>query len=327
MKKTFTAFIFIYFISILSYGQRMPFFIHHATNPYLYNPAFAGSENCPVLFTTHRQQWIGVEGAPVSSNLSFHMPTGYANPISLGADITSDRIGILNNTVIRATFAYLLSLGTKHEHFIRFGLSAGVGLQQFNLTDANINDDYFLQNSLRKKTFYDGRFGFQYHIKNLNLGFALPHIFSNPLLSSNGFNTIEADPLSRFIASANYHFNLSATENLIFEPILLYHFSKEMENQLEAFGVLHIRDALWIGGGYQQHTGVAGIMGFKIKSIKAGYGYGTGSSSINGISSGTHEVQLSITLGKKQEVIKRSPRFSISADGDKMPEDINSGKR
>lgn len=327
MKKLFTVFIFVYFISILSYGQRMPFFIHHATNSYLYNPAFAGSENYPILFTTHRQQWVGVEGAPVSSNLSFHMPTGLANPISLGADITSDKIGILNNTVIRATFAYLLPLGAKREHFIRFGLSSGIGMQQFNLTDVDISDDYFLQNTLRKKTFYDGRFGFQYHIKNLNLGFALPHIFSNPLLSPNGFNTIETDPLSRFITSANYRFNLSATESLIFEPTLLYHISTELENQLEAFGVLHIRDALWVGGGYQQHTGIAGIMGFKMKNIKAGYGYGTGSSGINGISSGTHEVQLAIILGKKREVVKRSPRFSISTDGDRVPEGVDSGAR
>lgn len=294
--------------------------MHHATNPYLYNPAFAGNEKYPVLFTTYRQQWLGVEGAPVSSNLSFHMPAGHANPISLGADISNDKVGILTTTAGKGTFAYLIPLGVKKEHFFRFGLSAGLGLRQFDLTDTDIGDDLVLQNALNKGTFWDGRFGIHYHLENLNLGFALPHLFDNPLVSPDGISSLGIDPLSRFLVSANYRINFNATGSFAFEPTVLYNVSQELGNQLDAFGLLYVGEALWVGGGYQQQSGIAGILGFKIKNIKIGYAYGTGGNGIAEISSGTHEAQIGIILGKKREVMKRKPRLSTTSNGEKVPE-------
>lgn len=297
----------------------MPFFIHHVSNPYLYNPAFAGYDKQAVLFLTHREQWVGIQGAPSSSNLSFHTPAGYASPISLGGDISNDRIGILNHTTIRATFGYSVPLGVEYKHYLRFGLSGGISSQQFDLEDINIEDDLVLQNFIRRSTFLDGRFGIQYHLGNLNLGFALPHIFSNPMMNPDGFNVAQVSALDHFIASANYRINLNAQGNLAFEPTVLYNISRELDNQLEAFGVLQIKDVFWVGGGYQQQAGIAGMLGFKVKNMQIGYAYGVGGNALAGQSGGTHEAQVALFMGKKREVMKRTPRFS-TINGDRIPE-------
>ncbi len=320
MKKLFIIFFFLFYCIIFSYGQRMPFFIHHVSNPYLYNPGFAGHEKHAVLFATHRQQWLGIEGAPVSTNLSFHTPAGNTNPISLGADLTHDRIGIFRYTTLRATFGYLVPLGVEKEHFIRFGLSAGLDQQQFDLEGISIDDDLTLQNALENNIFWDGRFGFQYHLENLNIGFALPHFFSNPLESQENMAT--TDLLNNFLVSANYRINFDPTGNLAFEPTILYNVSRRLENQLEAFGVLHIKDAFWIGGGYQQQAGMAGILGFKIKNLKFSYAYGLSGKEISAYSGATHEAQIGLLMGKKREIMKRKPRLSTSNHGEKIPEAV-----
>ena len=61
--------------SILSLkGQEIPIFTHYYANPYIYNPAYVGIEGRPTVSLTHRQQWLGIEDAPITSNLTFHTP-------------------------------------------------------------------------------------------------------------------------------------------------------------------------------------------------------------------------------------------------------------
>ena len=43
-------------------------------NPYFYNPAYAGSDGLATLSLGHRQQWRGIDGAPVTSFVSFDIP-------------------------------------------------------------------------------------------------------------------------------------------------------------------------------------------------------------------------------------------------------------
>ncbi len=73
MKKVLTL---LFFVSLFvpSLGQQVPVFSQHFVNPYLYNPAFAGIDGAFSVFLTYRDQWVGIEGSPVTANLSFHMP-------------------------------------------------------------------------------------------------------------------------------------------------------------------------------------------------------------------------------------------------------------
>lgn len=316
------------FLSLSSFGQRMPFFMHHVTNPYLYNPAFAGYDKHTVFYLTHREQWLGVEGAPSSTSLIFHTPGGQANPISYGADISNDRIGIVNNTNVRATVAYLVPFGVEKEHYLRFGIAAGVFSQNFDLTDVDIEDDVVLQRVFNRSTSLDGRAGIQYHLDKLNLGFALPNLFGTSAIQvggtplggtpPDGSKTITA--LDRMIASANYSITLSPDGSLSLDPTITYHISAESGNQLSAFGVLNIKDVFWAGGGYQQQEGIGGIIGFKAKNLKIGYAYGFGGNALAGQSGGTHEAQIALQIGKKQEIVKRKPRLSTTVNGEKIPE-------
>ena len=310
--------------SLTVVGQRMPFFTHHVTNPYIYNPAFAGYDAHPVLYLTYRQQWLGIEGAPTSANLSFHTPTGNANPLSIGADLTHDRLGIFQTSIVRATVAYLVPLSAEKEHYIRFGLSAGVGLDSYDLQGVNNSDDAIFQAAQNAGVYLKGRFGLQYHHSGFNLGLSLPELFAPPTFS-DPTSTGGISQFDRAIASLNYKFNLGA--RVFLEPTLLYHYATHSEPQAEALALLRIGNSFWVGGGYQQQAGIASLIGFQTKSFKFSYHYGLGGNELASSSFGTHEVQLALVLGKKKATMRRKPRLTTKENSEAIPEAVIEAQR
>ncbi len=298
----------------------MPFFTHHVLNPYIYNPAFAGYDQSAVFYLTHRQQWLGVEGAPVSTHLSFHTPVGNNNPLSVGADLVHDRLGVLRNSAFKASAAYMIPLSAEVEHYIKAGFSAGVSLQQYSLFESTAAGDPAIARAAQSGVALDGRFGVHYHYERFNLGLALPHLLTTAA-NPDGSGGVALDQFSRAIASVNYRFDLGVETNVTFVPTVLYHFSQESASQIEATALFMFQDAFWVGGNYQQQLGYGGMAGFKMKNFRFGYHFGLGGTELAGYSNGTHEAQLSFTIGKKKVIMKRKPRLT-QTDNDAIPEAI-----
>ena len=319
MRKILIILFFWLGIFLCADAQQPPQYLHFFTNPYLYNPAFAGYDKSPVIYATHRRQWLGIEGAPVTSNLSFHTPLGNKSPIAMGVNITNDVYGLINNSSARVTFAYMVPLAVEAEHYIKFGISAGAGINSIDLSEVDITGDAALLNASGSNMYLDGRFGLQYHLMGLNIGFTLPQLFATPLAVSDEFSPLQIGRLSRYIISGSYRIPLGAGGGLAFEPSVLYHVSNEAENRIDAIGILHIKEAVWVGGAYQQQSGIGALLGVHVKKLKIGYAYGMGGSDIANYGSGTHEVQIGFTLGKKQEVLRRKPRLAQSTASDYEP--------
>ncbi|MEM8969000.1 MAG: PorP/SprF family type IX secretion system membrane protein [Bacteroidota bacterium] len=321
--KLVASIFFLLTLSLTGLGQHMPFFTHHVTNPYLYNPAFAGYDTQPIIYLTHRQQWLGVEGAPMSSNLSFHAPTGNANPLSIGADLTHDRLGIFRSSTFRATAAYMIPLSSETEHYFRFGLSAGFGLDSYDLSGLNTSDDALFRAAQDAGIYLQGRFGLQYHLSGFNLGLSIPNLFAPPALAeTTGGSSGGLGDFDRAIARLSYRFSLGVTSTTTFEPVLLYHHSTLHPSQAEAFGLFRFDDRFWAGGGYQQQAGFGALAGFQVNSFSFSYHFGTGGNELASESLATHEIQLSLVLGKKKAAMRRKPRLKTREDTDAIPEAV-----
>ncbi|MEK6479228.1 PorP/SprF family type IX secretion system membrane protein [Catalinimonas sp. 4WD22] len=321
MRKTVIIFLLLLISICTSEAQRMPYFTHYYNNPYLYNPAYAGYDKHTVFYLTHRQQWYGVEGAPMSTQLIFHSPIGNANPLFIGADIVDDRLGALKHNAVKFSMAYMIPLSSEYEHYIKTAFSAGIGMHSYDLADMNIGDDLVLQAALSNQTFLDGRFGFKYHNRGFNLSVSLPHLFTPPPILLEGFSDVTFDKFSRMIFSTHYRFNFNEEGTTAFEPTVLYHYSTLEPSQLEALGIFYFNDSFWAGGGYQQQSGMSGTAGFRVKNLKLSYAYSTGGSEVSVYGMGTHEVQLGLVIGKKKEVLKRKPRLSTQNTIDDIPDE------
>ena len=320
MRKYVLGILLTWISSTTGWSQQLPFFTHHVLNPYIYNPAFAGYNQSATFYLTHRQQWLGIEGAPASSHLSFHTPAGNNNPISLGADIVHDRIGVLRHSTVKATLAYMIPLSAEKEHYLKAGFSAGVGMHQYDLSATNYASDAVIQRTAKNSTFLDGRFGLLYHYEKLNIGVSLPHLLTPPTQNPDGFSNVALDQFSRAIASVNYRFALGVESELAFVPTVLYNFSRTTASQVEAIGMLEFQRAFWVGGSYQQQLGFGGLVGFKMKNLTFSYHYATGGSELSKYAGGTHEAQVGFTIGKKKVMVKRKPRLTTQTDADVIPE-------
>ena len=79
-------------ISYTSIGQQLPQFTQYMFNTISVNPAYAGSRETLNMTALHRQQWAGINGHPVTSTFSLHMPTKNER-VGLGLSYISDQLG------------------------------------------------------------------------------------------------------------------------------------------------------------------------------------------------------------------------------------------
>ncbi len=105
-------FIFLFFGSSL-FAQQAPIFSQFFYNKMLSNPGAAGSNGLPCLTAFHRQQWAGLEGAPITQALSFNSPV-LAERVGLGLTLMNDHIGFFNSTFAQAAYAYRVALAGGH---------------------------------------------------------------------------------------------------------------------------------------------------------------------------------------------------------------------
>src|SRR5882757_11446796 len=75
MRKTVTV-----LTMVLAYmqgaAQQQPHYTQYVLNQYILNPALTGIENYTDIKLSHRHQWVGLDGAPVTTYLTVHTPLG-----------------------------------------------------------------------------------------------------------------------------------------------------------------------------------------------------------------------------------------------------------
>jgi len=61
-------------ICFATFAQQLPHYTQYVLNNYIINPAVAGIENYTDVKISHRHQWVGIDGAPVTTYLTIHGP-------------------------------------------------------------------------------------------------------------------------------------------------------------------------------------------------------------------------------------------------------------
>ena len=306
MRYCFAA-LFIALLSVSAKSQDTPLFSHYYANPYIYNPAYAGLEGRPIVSLTHRQQWLGIEGAPVTSNLTFHMPV--VGGFSMGLNVTQDNYGIFKSSTALLSFGYNINLG--FNQYLSFGMSGGVGNQQLDPTGLDLNDPS-LGGVLDENAFLDGNAGLAYHIGGFNIGVSLPKIFKTRVYPTTDFDTGELGLIRNYIITADYMLYFGNDE-YIFQPYGSYRSFEGYSSQYEAGGIFHIKHLLWVGGSYRQDFGITGMLGLKLKSsFSVAYAYEMPTTKAEGINKTSHEIHLNLAFGKKKDRAKKYTTFLAS---------------
>src|SRR5208283_1263463 len=97
MKKYLILLSFIITYTIPLLGQQSPEFTLYMMNPFLYNPAVAGTANYWEIRSDHRFQWVGLNNAPITNVVSAFGPHS-TKDMGFGGNVYSDITGPVSTT-------------------------------------------------------------------------------------------------------------------------------------------------------------------------------------------------------------------------------------
>jgi len=304
MQKKITlglfALLLIGFINSPGYSQEIVRYNHNYLDPYFNNPSYLGNSGYTSLTLDYRHQWLGIEGAPTTTSLLFHLP--FNHKMSAGINLSNDEFGSFNTIRSLATFGYKIYLGREAsiQHYVGFGLSAGVNRTTLDMNDVNPSDPVAVD-LLNSNYTLDGQFGLHYRYGNFELGFALPRLVKTPYVSTQSFNEIQFEQFSYTYTTLRYRLDIG--HDFAFEPWVGYRTIDKFDNQISGTGVFYYKDILWAGGSYEQNSGVSFFIGFSVgRMFKAAYSYELASDQTPEIGQGTHDFLLMARIGKTDKL-------------------------
>ena len=145
MKKAYLIIIVVLFSGILTTtkGQQIPQYSQFMFNPYIINPAVAGTYNFFQARSNNRFQWVGIPDAPQTYGMSIYGPHAKKD-MGFGGTIYNDITGPTSRLGLNGSYAYNIRLTDD----IRLSGGLLLGLMQYkvdgsklNFGDANISND------------------------------------------------------------------------------------------------------------------------------------------------------------------------------------------
>lgn len=308
MRKKLLGLVLI-FLSSISYAQQDAQFTQYMYNTITINPAYAGSREAMSIFALHRSQWVGMDGAPVTSTVSIHTPIKNSN-VGIGVSILNDRIGPSEENNIAVDFSYTIPMSETYK--LSFGLKASANLLDVDftkLTTYKAGDPRF-QNNIDHKFSPNIGAGIYLHSENTYFGLSIPKF-----LETKHFDGTANNSASDFIIRERIHYYFIAghvfdlNDDLKFKPSVLTKMVQGAPLQVDVSGNFLINQKFTAGVSYRWSAAVSAMVGFKVSdSWFIGYSYDFDTTSLANYNSGSHEIFLRYELFTKDDNLI-SPRF------------------
>lgn len=283
------------------FAQYGPSFTQYMFNEVFINPAYTGSQDALSLNGSYRNQWIGIEGAPVTQTFVAHTPL-FNKKIGIGISAMNENISVYKKTGGYVNLAYRILFP---KSTLSFGLLGGIQSIREDFTKIKTTqqmDEQFLYVSPRVISPNFG-FGVYYYSPKYYAGISIPRFMQSKLSadSSKVMNTVNQRDFSYYLA-LGYVFN--ENENMQLKPSLMIKMLQGAPIQGDFALTALLKKVLWIGASYRTSQTLSGIAGFQFTpQFKLTYSYDYTFSDLRKYNSGSHEIQLSYIFSFNKEKI------------------------
>ena len=290
------------------HAQFEPQFTQYMFNEMFINPAYAGSRDNISITADYRNQWVGIEGAPVTQTLSAHAPLKNKK-VGLGLSILNESIGVTHDMALFTNYAYRVPI--KDDAVLSLGLQGGLISHQEKLLDVRTQDQgdaSFISNT-PKLLVPNAGFGAYYFAKKYYVGLSIPRLMQNKITLTpitKVSNEIHM-PYWHYYLMGGYVYDL--TDELKIKPTFMI---KAVSGApLEADFGIHalLKETIWFGVSYRTKDSWAAIAQFQInRQLRIGYSYDYTITDLRQFNSGTHEITLGYDFSfDKNKII--TPRY------------------
>ena len=317
-----------YFVS----AQQQTLYTNITMHQFLYNPAFAGSNQGMQFNAGYRNQWTGFDGSP-----KVLMASGYGTfkkkpEMALGGLVISDKSGLLQRNSFYGAYSYHVKLGKKLK--LGFGLAAGAVLYNVKIYNAKPydKDDEFLRNNIINAGAFDANSGLYLYSKKYFFGFSSQQLVNSKIQ----WQKTKGNLTRHFYVYTGYTFTLDKKKKeWELQPSVLMRFNNPAPSQMEINLKTIYKQMAWLGGGYRFATStlpgaafgssVYFLLGTTIsEQYTIGYSYDYAATNLQKYSSGSHEIILSYTISQKK---KQTVSDKVSGDDESEFNNINNSMK
>ncbi|MDQ3108686.1 MAG: type IX secretion system membrane protein PorP/SprF [Bacteroidota bacterium] len=309
MKKLFLlCSALIAFTSLKLSAQQDPQFTHYMYNTLSVNPAYAGSRDVLNISALHRQQWIGLNGAPTTQTVFIHSPLKNKK-MGLGFSVVNDHIGPINQTFFYGDYSYTVKLTEGLR--LSFGVKAGVNWFQpkiAELSTIQANDPSFTGSTLQSNVKPNFGAGIYLHHENWYFGASAPRLVQNTFsLGGTKNDTTSLMELRHLFVIGGVI--LPITPDIKLKPTFQIKMVKNSPISIDATVEALFREKFSVGLGMRYKDSYYGLVGYQLSSqFRAGISYDYTSTRLQNVNNGTVEIMLSYDFLNKQDKL-RSPRY------------------
>lgn len=288
MKKILS--VLLIFMATGVFAQQEPLFSQYMFNKLALNPGYAGSRDVLSADVLYRYQWVNIDGAPKTLNLSVSSPLHNEN-LALGLNLYNDVIGPTVNQGALATFAYRLIF--PHAK-LSFGLRAGVKYTDIIWSKVNPADlgDPSLLPRLKNNVVPNADFGIYYYADRYYFG------LSSGQLLQNNMNIVTVNGEDEFTRLMRHFYGMAGvaipvSENVLLKPSILLKYVKNAPAQMDLNMSVLFAKTFWLGASYRTREAVALMTEFQLsKNLRLGYSYDIWFNQLKAYNQGSHEIRL-----------------------------------
>lgn len=285
-------------------AQQEPQYTQYMYNQSLINPAYTGSEGFASVYGLYRAQWVGIDGAPQTANISYQQPFSRKH-FAVGINFLNDRIGPVNNNYVNADFAYTLVFRNKTK--LALGLKAGLEIMNIDytrLSQYNPNDPLF-QNNLVNQLAPNFGTGLFYHSKKGYLGLSVPMLLESKFY--NGVTVSSAIRRQNLYLTAGRVFDLNQV--MKFKPAMVVKLTNGAPLQVDLTANFLYNNKIVFGAAYRHSAAISALFGVYLSNRTfLGYGFDYETTKLANYNNGSHEIFLKFDFYKKNQHVE-TPRF------------------
>ncbi len=320
--------------SVIVMAQAKPFYTQYILNNYILNPGVTGIENYTDIKLSNRNQWTGINGAPVTSYFSIHAPIGktdlrtsatsfevpgenprgqrlweeYTPPDAhhgIGFIAMNDKAGYINRWSLSASYAYHKPLSVKTT--LSAGINGGftsVNLDRSKIEWANLdpNDPAIgISTGELKKVKPEIGAGLWLYSARYFLGLSALNIIPGKAKFVNN-DKYGAYYTPNYFLTAGYRFSL--TDEVMVMPSVMVQYWQPQLAGLHTNVKLQYLDKVWVGGSYRFSdliSGYSAMAGLNISNtLNISYAYENATTSrLRTYTKNTHEIMVGFIIGNK----------------------------
>lgn len=305
-------------------AQSEPQHTQYMYNRYLFNPAYAGSNNAIEFSLLHRSQYVGLSSTFIATQaFNFSAPITVASS-GIGLNITNDLIGYQRSTGISLNYNY-----RKKFRWGNIAIGVGGGIIQTSLDGGKLrtpegdytgtinHQDGILPVTMQSGIAPDFSFGIYFNNEKYFAGAAINHIiFTGANIKSTTGSTTKLIYSRNLFFTGGYAFNVGSKLQITPTALIKTDLIKAQGDLSLNFTII---DNILTGISFRGYTkravdALALVLGCRYKGFQIVYSYDANVSYLTKFNSGSHEVSLSYRYPIRKKEVRgyfyHNPRFN-----------------